>query len=120
MPRSCGPGFGMRDRRRFLSGPAYARLLVRLLKQTRVRVEAGTTVLALTPGREGQPHQIQAASPGGLTRHLCKKVILATGCFRILPGVAAHPGRSSGRDHDHREPFSSWSSCGGFGPVAGP
>lgn len=92
MPRTCGPGFGLRDQYRFLSGSAYARLLSGLLARTRVRVETGTTVLALTPGPEGQGHLIEAASPGGLVRHRCRRVILATGCFessresRLIPG----------------------------------
>ncbi len=92
VPRTCGPGFRLRDQRRLLSGPAYARRLVRLLERGRVRVHTETTALSITPGRDGAPHLIDTVSPRGTGQHACRRLILATGCFessresRLIPG----------------------------------
>lgn len=92
LPRTCGPGFGLRDQHRFLSGPAYARRLAGLLGKTQTRVMTETTVLGLETVGGGERHLLEAASPQGITRLVCGRVILATGCFessresRLIPG----------------------------------
>lgn len=88
IPRhSDHPGYGMRDMRRFISGPAYARRLVAaavsagadIRVETMVTDWAGDTELAIT-------------SPHGRQRVVARAVVLATGArerprpARLIPG----------------------------------
>lgn len=84
-------GYGIRDMRRFLSGPAYARIL-------RQRAErAGATILTDTMVTEwAGDREVLATSPHGRLRIVAQAVILATGArerprpARLIPGDRAH------------------------------
>ena len=93
MPRFCHFFFGMRDRKRMYTGPAYARKLSNLIQGTSIRVHTGTTILDVVPGGSGEMHQLQCLSPEGLRSHESRFILLATGCFersrqsRSIPGT---------------------------------
>jgi len=93
MPRSCHVFFGMRDRKRVYTGPAYARRLDRLVRKTPVQVYTGARVLNLIPGKHGASHRLDVLSPHGLISYESRFVLLATGCFensrsaRLIPGT---------------------------------
>jgi len=53
MPRSCHVFFGMRDQRRLYTGPAYARILNRLIRKTDVDIHTESRVLNIIPGNFG-------------------------------------------------------------------
>lgn len=73
VPRHCGhPGFGWREFRRVLAGPAYARRLV--AGAGAVDIRTGTTALRLAPG--GTVH---AVSPAGPVTLAARHVLLALG-----------------------------------------
>jgi thioredoxin reductase len=73
VPRHCGhPGFGWREFRRVLAGPAYARRLV--ARAAGVPVRTGTSVTAIEPG--GVVH---AVTPAGRETLCAARVLLATG-----------------------------------------
>lgn len=92
VPRHCGPGFGMRDQGRFMSGPAYAARLAGLLRRTGVRQLTETTVLSIKPDQDRDGCLIETAAPQGAGLHSCRRLILAAGCFetsresRLIPG----------------------------------
>lgn len=92
VPRHCGPGFGMRDQGRFMSGPAYAARLAGLLRRTGVRRLTETTALSIRADRDRDGYLIETASPQGAGLHSCLRLILAAGCFetsresRLIPG----------------------------------
>ncbi|MBJ7339241.1 FAD-dependent oxidoreductase [Mycolicibacterium sp.] len=88
IPRHCDhPGYGMRDMRTFISGPAYARRLVRQAH------EAGAEVLtdAMVTAIHGD-NSLDVTTPGGLVRVQPAAVVLATGArerprpARLVPG----------------------------------
>jgi thioredoxin reductase len=88
IPRhSDHPGYGMRDLRRFLSGPAYARRL------TGTAQEAGAVLEteAMVTGWAGE-RTLQITSPRGVRTVTADAVILATGArerprpARLIPG----------------------------------
>ncbi|MQY15053.1 hypothetical protein SRB5_52300 [Streptomyces sp. RB5] len=88
VPRHCHhPGFGVRDLRRFLSGPAYARALAAraVAAGAEIRTEATVT------GWEGDT-SLTATTPQGLLRVTARAVLLATGArerprpARLIPG----------------------------------
>ncbi|GAA3013539.1 NAD(P)/FAD-dependent oxidoreductase [Streptosporangium longisporum] len=92
IPRhSDHPGYGIRDMWRFMSGPAYARRLVREAEAAgaTIRTEATVTNWAgdLT---------IEATTPQGRIRVEARAVVLATGArerprpARLIPGDRAH------------------------------
>ncbi|WP_027350247.1 NAD(P)/FAD-dependent oxidoreductase [Halotalea alkalilenta] len=75
IPRHCGhPPFGMREYRRVLSGPAYARRNVERARAAGVELRLRHSVVAL-----GEGGVIDAASPEGQVRIVAKRVLLATG-----------------------------------------
>ncbi len=80
-------GFGLRDLRRPLSGPAYARAYVRLAHEAGVELRAETMVTDWSP--DGV---LELTSPGGRETVAPGVVILATGCrerprsARLVPG----------------------------------
>ena len=81
------PGYGMRDLKRFISGPAYARRL------TAKAQEAGATLEteAMVTGWAGD-RRLQITSPRGLRTVTADAVVLATGArerprpARLVPG----------------------------------
>ncbi|MGD8982939.1 MAG: FAD-dependent oxidoreductase [Desulfobacteraceae bacterium] len=92
MPRSCHVFFGMRDQRRLYTGPAYARILNRLIRKTDVDIHTESRVLNIIPGNLGEPHQINVLSPQGLTSYESRFLLLATGCFESSRSARHIPG----------------------------
>jgi NADPH-dependent 2,4-dienoyl-CoA reductase/sulfur reductase-like enzyme len=91
IPRSSHIFFGLRDRKRIYTGPAYARRLDRLIRKTSVEVHTGATVLNIIPGNPGEAHRFNVVSPYGLESYESRFLILATGCFensRQARGIA--------------------------------
>lgn len=80
-------GYGIRDLRRVLTGPAYARRYVELARQAGVQVLAATTAIEWTG-----PTSVLTTSQSGLTNWRARAVVLATGCrerprmARLIPG----------------------------------
>ncbi|TKA10813.1 NAD(P)/FAD-dependent oxidoreductase [Actinacidiphila oryziradicis] len=88
IPRhSDHPGYGIRDLRRFVSGPAYARALVD--RATRAGAEIRTE--ATVTGWAGE-HSLDVTTPQGRVRVDARAVVLATGArerprsARLIPG----------------------------------
>ncbi len=88
IPRLCHhPGFGLRDLRRMLSGPAYARQYVHRAQQAGITIHLATTIT----GWQG-PRHLSFTSPRGLGQIEAKAILLATGCrerprsARLIPG----------------------------------
>ena len=92
IPRSCHFFFGMRDRKRLYTGPAYARKLNRLIRETPVQIHTGAMVLNVIPGNLGGMHHLDVLSPKGLMSYKSRFILLATGCCessrheRQIPG----------------------------------
>ena len=83
IPRQCGhPPFGMREFGRVMTGPAYARRLVKAAGSAGVELALKTTVTTLGP--EGA---LTIASPDGPAKLTAKRVLLATG-VRETPRAA--------------------------------
>jgi thioredoxin reductase len=85
-------GFGLRDMRRPLSGPAYARRYVELAREAGVELLEETMVTGWA-AREGlRPGALELTSPRGRTALEPAAVVLATGCrerpraARLVPG----------------------------------
>lgn len=75
VPRHCGhPPFGLREFGRILTGPAYARRLVRHALQAGVEIRLNHAVVALHP--EGH---LELATPDGRIAVRARRVLLATG-----------------------------------------
>jgi thioredoxin reductase len=80
-------GFGLRDMRRILRGPAYAERYARFAKDAGVEVRTGTSVT----GWAG-PHVLELTSADGRMQLSAQAVLLATGCrerpraARLVPG----------------------------------
>ncbi|ACZ90511.1 NAD(P)/FAD-dependent oxidoreductase [Streptosporangium roseum] len=91
IPRhSDHPGYGIRDMRRFMSGPAYARRLVEQAEAAGATIRTDATVT----GWAGD-HAIEATTPQGRIRVEARAVVLATGArerprpARLIPGDRA-------------------------------
>ncbi|WP_031166797.1 NAD(P)/FAD-dependent oxidoreductase [Streptosporangium roseum] len=91
IPRhSDHPGYGIRDMRRFMSGPAYARRLVEQAEAAGATIRTNATVT----GWAGD-HAIEATTPEGRIRVEARAVVLATGArerprpARLIPGDRA-------------------------------
>lgn len=93
IPRSCHIFFGMRDQKRMVTGPVYARRLSGMIRRTPVQIHTGAMVLDVGPGRPGEAHTLHVLSPGGLKSYKSRFILLATGCFeksrqaRCIPGT---------------------------------
>lgn len=75
IPRHCGHyPFGLREFRRLMKGPDYARALVKRALAAGVQIACNTTVIRALPGPK-----LQVSSPEGLSELSAKRVILATG-----------------------------------------
>ncbi|HEY1641145.1 MAG TPA: FAD-dependent oxidoreductase [Streptosporangiaceae bacterium] len=88
VPRHCAhTGYGLRDRHRVGTGPAYARHYARAAVQAGAEVRASTTVT----GWAG-PRSVLLTSPAGIETVHARAVLLATGCrerpraARLIPG----------------------------------
>ncbi len=88
IPRHCGhQGFGLRDLRRALSGPAYARRYTELAARAGVRVREEAMVTGWS--RDGG---LEVTSPDGRETLRAPAIVLATGCrerpraARLVPG----------------------------------
>jgi thioredoxin reductase len=92
IPRSCHIFFGMRDRKRVYTGPAYARKLDRLIRKTSVRIHTGAMVLNIVPGDPGEAHRLDVLSPEGLKSYESRFILLATGCFESSRSARHIPG----------------------------
>jgi NADPH-dependent 2,4-dienoyl-CoA reductase/sulfur reductase-like enzyme len=87
IPRHCGhQGFGLRDLRRLMPGPRYARRYVDLARKAGARVLEETTVTGWSDGA------LDVTSPAGREQLRAAAVVLATGCrerpraARLVPG----------------------------------
>ena len=75
IPRHCGhPPFGIREYKRILTGPSYAKRLVKSARESGVNIALKNTVTMLEPGGI-----ITISSPEGLRKLTAKRVLLATG-----------------------------------------
>jgi thioredoxin reductase len=88
IPRHCRhTGYGIRDLRRLMSGPEYARRLADLAVVAGAELRLSTTVTSLEPGCAAM-----LTSPRGRERMVARTVLLATGCrerprsARLVPG----------------------------------
>ena len=88
IPRHCDhSGFGIRDLRRVLSGPAYARRYGELAEEAGVEVRGATMVTGSQGGR-----RLELTGPAGRRELEPEAVVLATGCrerprsARLVPG----------------------------------
>jgi L-2-hydroxyglutarate oxidase LhgO len=88
VPRTCDHlGFGWRDLRRVLTGPAYARRLCERALAAGVEIRTSTTALDWTG-----PTSLATTSPSGPLELTARAVLLATGCrerpraARLVPG----------------------------------
>ncbi|RDH79999.1 FAD-binding protein [Mycolicibacterium moriokaense] len=88
IPRhSDHPGYGMRDLKRFISGPAYARRLTAMAQDAGAVLETEAMVTGWTGER-----RLQITSPRGLRTVTADAVVLATGArerprpARLVPG----------------------------------
>ncbi|MHA7866926.1 MAG: NAD(P)/FAD-dependent oxidoreductase [Salipiger thiooxidans] len=89
IPRHCGhPPFGMREFRRVLSGPAYARRLVATAEDSGVEIRTDHTVTAVRPGGV-----LELATTQGAMTLTARRVLIATGnrertrAQRLAPGL---------------------------------
>jgi thioredoxin reductase len=92
VPRhSWHTGYGLRDLRRVMTGPAYARSLVSAAASAGADLRTDTTVTGWTPGPDGS-HAVTMTSPAGRQTVQAAAVLLATGCrerprtARLVPG----------------------------------
>lgn len=75
VPRHCAhPPYGIREYKRILSGPTYAKRLVESAHNIGVQIALKNTVTKLEPGGT-----LTVASPEGLKKLTAKRVLLATG-----------------------------------------
>jgi len=88
VPRHCQhTGFGARDLRRVLAGPAYARRYAAAARRAGAEIRTGTTVTGWAGDRE-----LTLTSPHGIETVRAAAVLLATGCrerprpARLVPG----------------------------------
>ncbi len=97
VPRHCAhTGYGVRDLRRLMTGPTYARHYAAVAAEAGADIKCRTTVTALShgPGPATSPATLQATltSPAGIHTVVAGAVLLATGCrerprsARLVPG----------------------------------
>ena len=91
IPRHCGhPPFGLLSHKRILTGPAYARALVRSAREAGVEIRLKTTVLGLHRGG-----RLSLLTPEGPCTLQAQRVLIATGAretpraARLVPGQRA-------------------------------
>lgn len=88
IPRHCDhPGFGIRDMRRFLSGPAYAERLADRARSAGADIRTCAMVTAVGPD-----NSLDVTTPQGLLRVQPRALLMATGArerprpARLIPG----------------------------------
>ncbi len=88
VPRHCfHTGFGLRDRHRVMTGPAYARALAAAAVRAGAELRLGTTVTCFDAA-----HAVTLTSGRGVETVRAAAVLLATGCrerpraARLVPG----------------------------------
>jgi thioredoxin reductase len=88
IPQWCHhTGFGMKDLKRVISGPAYVRQYVRRAHAAGIEIRTRTTATGWCG-----PLTLQTSSPSGLVEIQARAVVLATGCreqprsARLIPG----------------------------------
>ena len=93
VPRhSDHPGYGARDLRRLVSGPAYARTLTQRASAAGARIDVRTTVTDLRPLPDGGG-EVDITSPAGRETVTASAIVLAMGCrerprsARLVPGA---------------------------------
>ena len=89
VPRhSFHPGYGLRDFKRFLSGPRYAQ------KYVDAAVEAGVQISTLSTATEWvSDSQVRVTSPAGIETITARSIILATGARERARAARAVPGK---------------------------
>jgi thioredoxin reductase len=88
IPRHCShPGFGVRYLKQVLTGPQYARKLVKRALKAGVQYRMRTTVLEVTPEK-----QVWCVGEDGHTYYQAKAVLLATGCRELTRYALLVPG----------------------------
>jgi thioredoxin reductase len=92
VPRhSWHTGYGLRDLRRVMTGPAYARTLVSAALAAGAELRTGAMVTGWATGPDGT-HAVTLTSPAGRETVAAAAVLLATGCrerprtARLVPG----------------------------------
>jgi thioredoxin reductase len=92
VPRhSAHTGYGLRDLRRVMTGPSYARTLAGAAEAAGADVRPGATVTGLAAGPGGS-HLVTLTSASGIETVPAAAVLLATGCrerprpARLVPG----------------------------------
>src|SRR5580704_16153339 len=93
VPRHCfHTGFGVRDLRRVMTGPAYARALAGLAEAAEAELRLGTTVTGLDAVEGDMGGTVTLTSARGVETVRAAAVLLATGCrerpraARLIPG----------------------------------
>ena len=93
VPRHCvHTGFGLRDRHRVTTGPAYARALASLATAAGAELRLGTTVTGMDPVDGDTGGTVTMTSARGVEIVPAAAVLLATGCrerpraARLIPG----------------------------------
>ncbi len=88
VPQLCNHlGFGVRDRHRVFSGPAYAKSYIKKIEKTGVKLLTETTVTELVDKKT-----VSITTPEGIKTIAAKAILLATGCrerprtARLIPG----------------------------------
>ncbi|MBO7654525.1 MAG: FAD-dependent oxidoreductase, partial [Kiritimatiellae bacterium] len=87
-------GFGLHRFKEELTGPEYAQRYVDMAAEREIPIICGTTVLELSPAKEGErTASVTAISPRhGLKVYRTKSVVLAMGCRERPRGVLMTPG----------------------------
>lgn len=119
IPRHCAHSpFGLREFRRLMTGPAYARRLVRTAAAAGVEIRTRVTVAAIRPGSGASGPELDVSTPdAGLGVIHARRVLVATGvretsrAQRLIggtkPGGVLSTGALQGLVHlDHLKPFS--------------
>lgn len=119
IPRHCAHSpFGLREFRRLLTGPAYARRLVRTAEAAGVEIRTRVTVAAIRPGAGAGGPELDVSTPeAGLGVIRARRVLVATGvretsrAQRLIggtkPGGVLSTGALQGLVHlDRLKPFS--------------
>jgi thioredoxin reductase len=93
VPRHCAhTGFGLRDLRRILTGPAYASHYAAAAVVAGADLRCDTTVTQLTQDLQAKDLQAVLTSPAGIEHLRARAVLIATGCrerprsARMIPG----------------------------------
>ena len=93
IPRMCGHiGFGLRDLRRVMKGPDYARKYRQLAEDAGIQIHTNTTITGWNFSLTLKPSALTFTSPDGVGTIEAKSVLLATGVRerprsgRLIPG----------------------------------